>query len=79
MGAGRGIHLVDADADGAEPDDQPRPSTNEHFLTRNPDGSGGSLTGRYDDAAVFDTIATLVDAHARPRPRRRPPPVPDAA
>ncbi len=64
----RGTQLLDAlDADGPEPDDRPRPPTNELYLTRNPDGTGGSLKGRFEDAAVFDTIATLIDAHARPR------------
>jgi 5-methylcytosine-specific restriction protein A len=49
----RGTQLVDTlDADGAQPDDRPRPSTNELFLTRSPDGAGGSLKGRFDDAAV---------------------------
>lgn len=63
----RGIQLVEAlDADGAEPDDRPRPPTNELYLTRHPDGAGGTLKGHFDDA-IFDTVATLIDAHARPR------------
>jgi Domain of unknown function (DUF222) len=53
------------DQDGEEPDDRPRPLVNELLLTRLPDG-GGKLTGRFDDAAMFDAIATIVDAHAKP-------------
>jgi hypothetical protein len=64
----RGTQLVEVlDADGAEPDDRPQPSTNELFLTRNPNGVGGKLKGRFDDAAMFDAIATLVDTCAAPR------------
>uniref|UniRef100_UPI00260B7928 DUF222 domain-containing protein n=1 Tax=Pseudonocardia sp. TaxID=60912 RepID=UPI00260B7928 len=64
----RGARLVDAlDADGPEPDDRPRPAVNELRLHRNPGGTGGTLAGRYDDAAMFDAIATLIDAGARPR------------
>lgn len=63
----RGTRLVDAlDADGPEPDDRPRPAVNELRLHRNPDGTGGTLAGRYDDAAMFDAIATLIDAGAKP-------------
>lgn len=64
----RGTQLVDAlDADGPEPDDRPRVQVNELHLLRNPDGPGGRLAGRYDDAAMFDAIASVVDAGARPR------------
>jgi Domain of unknown function (DUF222)/HNH endonuclease len=63
----RGAQLVDVlDADGAEPDDRPKPQTNELFLTRHPDGSGGTLRGRFDGAALFDAVASAIDAHARP-------------
>jgi len=64
----RGSQLVEAlDADGPEPDQRPQRSTNELFLTRNPNGVGGKLNGRFDDAAMFDAIATLVDTCAAPR------------
>ena len=38
---------------------------NELFLTRLPDG-GGKVKGRFDDAAMFDAIAAVIDAHATP-------------
>jgi hypothetical protein len=63
-----GTALVEAlDADGPEPDDRPPAPVNELHLTRNPHGAGGKLNGRIDDAAMYDAIATVVDAHARPR------------
>jgi 5-methylcytosine-specific restriction protein A len=64
----RGEQLLEAlDADGPEPDDRPEPSVNELYLQRNRGGGGGKLVGRFDDAAMFDAIATLVDAQAAPR------------
>jgi 5-methylcytosine-specific restriction protein A len=61
-----GTSLVEAlDQDGAEPDDRPPPQVNELHLTRRNSG-GGVLKGRIDDAAMFDTIATLIDAKAKP-------------
>jgi Domain of unknown function (DUF222) len=53
------------DQDGQEPDDRPPALVNELQLTRLPDG-GGKVRGRFDDAAMFDAIATVIDAHARP-------------
>ena len=53
------------DQDGAEPDDRPPAQVNELFLTRLPDG-GGKIKGRFDDAAMFDAIAAVIDAHAKP-------------
>ena len=53
------------DQDGAEPDDRPPAQTNELLLTRLP-GGGGKLRGRFDDAAMFDAIATVIDAKSRP-------------
>ncbi len=63
-----GAQLIDAlDQDGPAPDDEPDPvETNELLLTRHPNG-GGWLKARFDDAAMYDTIAALIDAHAAPR------------
>jgi hypothetical protein len=55
------------DQDGAEPDERDREPVNELFVSRHRGGAGGSITGRIADAAAFDTIATLLDAHAAPR------------
>lgn len=55
------------DRDGPEPDDTPPPLVNEVHLHRNRDRAGGTIAGRFDDAAMFDAIATAIDAHARPR------------
>src|SRR6185312_14248177 len=64
----RGEQLLEvSDADGPEPDDRPEPCVNELHLQRNRGGGGGRLVGRFDDAAMFDAIATLVDAQAAPR------------
>ena len=61
-----GTALVERlDQDGEEPDDRPPAQTNELFLTRLP-GGGGKVRGRFDDAAMFDAIATVIDAHAKP-------------
>src|SRR3954449_7491591 len=61
-----GAQLVEVlDQDGAEPDDRQRVQVNELHLTRLP-GGGGTLRGRFDDAAMFDAVATVVDAKARP-------------
>ena len=58
--------LVEAlDQDGEEPDDRPPAQVNELLLTRLP-GGGGKLRGRFDDAAMFDAIAAVVDAKAKP-------------
>jgi Domain of unknown function (DUF222)/HNH endonuclease len=61
-----GTALVELlDQDGAEPDDRPPPPLNELHLTRSAAG-GGKIQGRFDDAAMFDAIATVLDAHAKP-------------
>ena len=61
-----GTGLVDAlDQDGAEPDDRPPAQVNELRLTRRPNG-GGRLTGHFDDAAMFDAIAAVIDVKAKP-------------
>jgi hypothetical protein len=58
--------LIEAlDTDGAEPDDRPPTPVHELYLTRLP-GGGGKLKGRFDDAAMFDAVATVIDAHATP-------------
>jgi 5-methylcytosine-specific restriction protein A len=63
-----GAALVEAlDQDGPEPDDRPPALLNELHLTRNPSGGGGTLKGRFDDAAMYDAIATVIDAKAAPR------------
>lgn len=63
-----GTQLVEIlDQDGAEPDDSPRPQINEVRLSRFRTRPGGKLTGRFDDAAMFDAIAAVVDAGAAPR------------
>ena len=54
------------DQDGPEPDDRPQVPVNELHLRRHRDGCGGTISGRYDDAALFDAIATLLDAKAKP-------------
>ncbi len=60
--------LIEAlDEDGPEPDDAPKPEVNELTIVPNRSGSGGRISGRFDDAALFDTIATAVDAAAAPR------------
>ncbi|TCK21568.1 HNH endonuclease signature motif containing protein [Pseudonocardia endophytica] len=60
--------LVEAlDQDGPEPDDHPTPQVNELTITANRSGSGGRLSGRFDDAALFEAITTAVDALAAPR------------
>ena len=61
-----GAQLVEVlDQDGAEPDDRPPVQVNELQLTRLP-GGGGKLRGRFEDAAMFDAIATVIDAKAKP-------------
>jgi hypothetical protein len=61
-----GTALVELlDQDGAEPDDRPPAQLNELHLSRLPSG-GGKLKGRFDDAAMFDAIATVIDAKAKP-------------
>jgi 5-methylcytosine-specific restriction protein A len=53
------------DQDGAKPDERPPPQVNELRLTRLP-GGGGKLKGRFEDAAMFDAIASVIDAKATP-------------
>ena len=61
-----GTALVELlDQDGEQPDDRAPARVNELLLTRLPDG-GGKVKGRFDDAAMFEAIAAVIDAHARP-------------
>jgi uncharacterized protein DUF222/HNH endonuclease len=63
-----GTELIDKlDQDGPEPDDRPPAAINELTITANPGRPGGTIKGRFDDAALFDTIATVIDATAAPR------------
>lgn len=55
------------DQDGAEPDDRPPAQVNELHLARHRSGGGGRLKGRFDDAAMVDAIAAVVDNGATPR------------
>ncbi len=54
------------DADGPEPDDHTPPPVNELRLTRHRGGAGGSLTGRFDDPALYDAVVAVIDAKAAP-------------
>ncbi|GAA1293153.1 HNH endonuclease signature motif containing protein [Pseudonocardia aurantiaca] len=61
-----GTALVEAlDEDGADPDDRDPEPVNELRLTRHPRG-GGKLVGRFEDAAMFDAIAAVIDTKAAP-------------
>ncbi len=55
-----------------QPDDRPPARVNELFLSRLP-GRRRKLKGRFDDAAMFDAIAAVIDAHATPLTARRRP------
>ncbi|MEQ3553257.1 DUF222 domain-containing protein [Pseudonocardia nematodicida] len=60
--------LVEAlDEDGPEPDDAPPPEINTVKVIPNRTGGGGRITGRYDDAVMFDAIATALDALSAPK------------
>ncbi|WP_232667343.1 HNH endonuclease [Pseudonocardia sp. TRM90224] len=54
------------DQDGPEPDDGPESEINELTITRHPDRPGGTIKGRFDNAVLFATIATLIDAKSKP-------------
>jgi 5-methylcytosine-specific restriction protein A len=61
-----GTALVEAlDQDGEDSEDRPPGQVNELHVTRCA-GGGGKLKGRFDDAAMFAAIATVIDAKARP-------------
>ncbi|MGH3567422.1 MAG: DUF222 domain-containing protein [Pseudonocardia sp.] len=62
-----GTALVDTlDQDGPEPDDRPPAQVNELTLQPNRGRGGGTLKGRFDDAALYDAIASVIDAKAKP-------------
>lgn len=62
-----GTALVEAlDQDGAQPDDRPPAQVNELHLSRHRSGMGGRITGHFGEAAMFDAIAAVIDAHAKP-------------
>ncbi|MEU7815671.1 DUF222 domain-containing protein [Pseudonocardia sp. NPDC049154] len=63
-----GTQLIEIlDQDGPEPDDSPPAQLNELRISRFRTRSGGKVSGRFDDAAMFDAIAAAVDAGAAPR------------
>jgi hypothetical protein len=63
-----GAELIEKlDADGPEPDDRPPAEINELHLLPHRGRPGGSLKGRFDNAALYDAIATLIDTMAAPR------------
>ena len=57
--------ITTLDQDGPEPRDDPLP-VNELFLTPARDG-GGTITGRFGDAALWGAITTLIEAKTAPR------------
>jgi len=63
-----GTQLLEAlDQDGPEPDgDGPTPMVNELRITRHRNRSGGTLRAHFDDAEMFDRIATSLDGLAAP-------------
>ena len=62
-----GTRLIERlDEDGPEPDDRPEPQINELRLTRHRDRPGGRITGRFDNAEMFEAVATVVDAKSSP-------------
>nr|WP_255413901.1 HNH endonuclease signature motif containing protein [Pseudonocardia sp. MH-G8] len=54
------------DGDGPEPDDNPPEPVNRLQVRKRRDGSGGTISGQFDDPAMFDAIATVIDAKAKP-------------
>jgi hypothetical protein len=63
-----GAELIEKlDEDGPEPDDRPPVPVNELHLLPHRDRPGGTLKGRFDDAALYDAVATLIDSMAAPR------------
>ncbi|WP_219414300.1 HNH endonuclease signature motif containing protein [Pseudonocardia nigra] len=62
-----GKDLIDRlDQDGPAADDRPPVPVNTLQVRRFRDRPGGELKGVFEDAAMFDTIATLLDAKSKP-------------
>jgi hypothetical protein len=62
-----GTALIDQlDQDGPGPDEDPESVANELVIRRHRTGPGGTIKARFEDAAMFDAIATLLDAKAKP-------------
>jgi hypothetical protein len=62
-----GTELIDTlDQDGPVPDDDPPLPVNTLQVSPFRDKPGGALAGRFEDAALFDAIAALLDAKAKP-------------
>ncbi|MFP5020107.1 HNH endonuclease signature motif containing protein [Pseudonocardia phyllosphaerae] len=62
------VGLIDElDENGPDPDDEPAPDLNTLQVVANRSGAGGRITGRYDDAAMFDAVATAIDSLSAPR------------
>jgi hypothetical protein len=60
--------LIEAlDDDGPEPDDVAPTPTNTLKVVPHRNRPGGTIRGRYDDAALFDAVAAAVDSLAAPR------------
>jgi hypothetical protein len=65
-----GPKLIDKlDEDGPEPDDRPPVPVHTLQVRRLRDRPGGELNGRFEDAAMFDAIATVLDAGSKPLSR----------
>jgi hypothetical protein len=63
-----GTELIEKlDEDGPEPDDRPPAPVNELHLFPHRGRPGGSLKGTFDDPALYDAIAALIDTKAAPR------------
>ncbi len=63
-----GTELIEKlDADGPEPDEKPPAPINELRLLPHRGRPGGTLKARFDNADLYDAIATLIDTMAAPR------------
>jgi 5-methylcytosine-specific restriction protein A len=63
-----GAELIEKlDDDGPEPDDHPPAPVNELHLLPHRARAGGTLKATFDDPALYDAIAALIDTKAAPR------------